>query len=130
MAAANACTIGIDLVSIPRMEGIVARWGGRFLERVFTAGEIEYCRRLGRPAGSLAARFAAKEAFVKAISRRAPVGLRYRDVEVVIGEGGVPSLAVHGSAMEALGRGRAEVSLSHEEDFAVAVVMICPEVES
>jgi holo-[acyl-carrier protein] synthase len=130
MAARIGYNVGVDLVSVTRMEGIMARWGRKFLHRVFTADEIEYCGKRYVPARSFAARFAAKEAFVKAVSRKEPGGIRYRDVEVVMDEDGVPALRPHGTAKAALGEGYAEVSLSHEENLAVAVVITCSEVAS
>jgi len=122
--------VGVDLVSIPRIEVMVDRWGRRFLERVFTGAEIEYCRSRYAPAGSLAARFAAKEAFIKAVSPAGPGGIRYRDVEVVMSDDGVPGLRLHGRAKAALGRSEALISISHEGELAVAVVITCPEVKT
>jgi holo-[acyl-carrier protein] synthase len=122
--------VGIDLVSITRIERMVRRWGRRFLERVFTGEEIEYCESRYAPAGSLAARFAAKEAFIKAVSGVGPGGIRYRDVEVVMNDDGVPVLRPHGKAKTALGGSHVRVSLSHEGDLAVAIVITCPEVKS
>lgn len=130
MAGPNSYNVGIDLVSVARLEGVVARWGLKFLERVFTKAEIEYCKSRHVPARSFAARFAAKEAFVKAVSGKKPGGIRYRDVEVVVNDNGVPALRPHGTAKLALGKGHAEVSLSHEENLAVAIVITCSEVTS
>ena len=128
MGGPGRYSVGIDLVSVTRVERLMERWGDKFLERVFTAGEIEYCMRRYAPARSFAARFAAKEAFVKAVSAGKPGGIRYRDVEVVIGDHGVPALRPRGTAETALGKGHAQVSLSHEGDLAVAVVITCSEV--
>jgi holo-[acyl-carrier protein] synthase len=122
--------VGIDLVSVTRIEQMLGRWGKRFLERVFTEDEIEYCEKRYAPAGSLAARFAAKEAFIKAVSAPRPVGIRYRDVEVVVDDHGAPRLRAHGAAKHALRGLRATVSLSHEGDLAVAIVITRPEVQS
>jgi holo-[acyl-carrier protein] synthase len=109
---------------------MIGRWGRRFLERVFTRDEIEYCEGRYAPAGSLAARFAAKEAFIKAVSGAVPGGIRYRDVEVVVDDRGAPRLRPHGPAKNALCGSGARVSLSHEGDLAVAIVITCPEVMS
>ena len=130
MGGPGSLGVGIDLVSITRIERMVGRWGRRFLDRVFTRHEIEYCEGRYAPAGSLAARFAAKEAFIKAVSGLRPGGIRYRDVEVVVNDHGVPRLRSHGTAKTALGRSHARVSLSHEGDLAVAIVITCPEVKS
>jgi holo-[acyl-carrier protein] synthase len=122
--------VGIDLVSVDRIEQVIKRWGRRFLERVFTKGEIEYCSGRPAPARSLAARFAAKEAFIKSVSGRPAAGIRYRDVEVVIDGAGVPRIKTHGTARAAAGLSSVSVSLSHEENLAVAIVLRSPEVKS
>jgi holo-[acyl-carrier protein] synthase len=118
----------VDLVSVGRIDGLLKRWGTRFTRRVYTESEIEYCLRAPSPARSFAARFAAKEAFFKAVSsaRRGPIG--FRDIEVVMGDDGGPRIRYHGRAAEALGRRRAALSLSHEAGLAVAVVITSPEV--
>lgn len=116
-------SIGIDLVSISRMEAVVGKWGDRFLRRVFTAGEVAYSMSKPNPARSLAARFAAKEAFFKAVSARGAMGVPLREIEVVITEGGAPAIEVHGKAALALGGRKAALSISHDRDYAVAVVM-------
>jgi holo-[acyl-carrier protein] synthase len=116
-------SVGIDLVSIARMEAVVKRWGERFLTRVFTPEEVAYCMGKSRPARSLAARFAAKEAFYKAVAAVGAAGVPLKDVEVVVGRGGAPSLKARGRAARALGRRKAALSISHDRDYAVAVVM-------
>jgi holo-[acyl-carrier protein] synthase len=120
--------IGIDLVSVPRIEAVLRRWGKRFLDRVFTAAEIEYCLTRHSPVRSFAARFAAKEAFIKAVYRRQKDGIRYKDIEVVIRPDGSPGLRPHGTAKAMLAGSDALVSLSHEEDLAVAIVVTSGEV--
>jgi holo-[acyl-carrier protein] synthase len=120
--------VGIDLVSVARVERMVDRWGMKFLKRVFTDGEIAYCRGRARPALSLAARFAAKEAFFKAVSHRNPGGIGFRSIEVVVGSEGGPALSVHGRAREALGTLDAALSISHDRELAVAIVVVSPEV--
>jgi len=111
--------VGIDLVEVARIQHAMERFGERFLRRVFTPGELRHC--LGRPneALRLAARFAVKEAFVKAIGE----GVSWHEVEVASGPGGRPRLLLHGRA-QVLARGRPQVSLSHERSFAVAVVIV------
>jgi holo-[acyl-carrier protein] synthase len=116
-------SVGIDLVSIARIEGVLERWGERFLDRVFTRDEVAYCMVKPRPARSLAARFAAKEAFFKAVAARGARGVALKEVEVAVNAGGAPVLTVHGRAALALGGRKAALSISHESDYAVAVVM-------
>lgn len=116
---------GIDLVSVARIEGMLARWGERFLRRVYTDGEIAYCMSKACPARSLAARFAAKEAFFKAVSARRDGAVAHRHIEVVVDAGGRPSIRAHGNAKRALGDRASSLSISHEENLAVAVVVAC-----
>ena len=112
-------TTGVDIVEIDRVAGVLARYGDRFLRRVFTPGEIAYCR--GR-APNLAARFAAKEAVMKALGTGFR-GVGWRDVEVVRAPSGAPSPRLHGRARRRAARlGVAEIaiSLSHSRDYALA----------
>ncbi len=121
--------LGIDLVKVARLAAAVERFGERFLNRVFTPGEIEYCRarRRGRDS-ALALRFAAKEAFSKALGvglRRG--GIRWREVEVVPNPMGKPQLAVSGRAAElcaAAGITAMHLSLTDEDGLALAVVAL------
>lgn len=104
--------VGIDIVDISRMEGIMKRFGDRFLNKVFTDKELDYARKRMRIQESLAGRFAAKEAFIKAYGETA--GLK--EIEV-LQQGGKPYI-------EFRGRIYREVSISHERAYAVAVVVI------
>jgi holo-[acyl-carrier protein] synthase len=130
MTEAPGLGVGIDLVSVARIERMVDRWGMKFLSRVFTDGEIAYCAGRTRPGLSLAARFAAKEAFFKAVSRRNQGGIGYRSIEVVVSGDGRPALSAHGRAKEALGTLGAVLSISHDREIAVAVVVVSPEVKA
>jgi holo-[acyl-carrier protein] synthase len=115
--------VGVDWVSVPRMAAILDRQGERFERRVFTEGERAYCRTHARVHEHYAARFAAKEAVLKALG--VPAGLTWRELEVV-SEGGAPRLRLHGKAAEAARarRGyRLHLSLSHSAEAAVAVVI-------
>jgi len=122
--------IGIDLVAIPRIQRLLERWGDRFLRRIYTPGEIGYCLDHPVPAQALAARFAAKEAFFKALATRQVPGITHRAIEVTITERGFPAIKVHGAARDALGDRKALLSISHDGDFAVAMVLVYAEVES
>jgi len=116
-------SVGIDLVQISAIAESVERFGERFLERVFTRGEIDYARTSpAQFASRLSARFAAKEAVRKALRLD---GVAWRDIEVVRHEDGACAIALHGTARhlaESDGGGLA-VSLSHENDQAAAVVI-------
>ena len=117
--------LGIDAVEIFRFREILERHGERFTDRVFTEGEVRSLRRRPDPVPGLAARFAAKEAGIKALQATRPLSLR--NVEVVGGDGKPVSLEFHGVAserMRALGGARVWVSLSHTAATAVAVVAI------
>jgi holo-[acyl-carrier protein] synthase len=119
--------LGTDIVRIARIADLVDRYGSRFLDRVFRPAEQAVLERSAPAAhAALAARWAAKEAFVKALGTGA-TGVPYRDVEVVRGAAGEPSLRLHGAAARAmadLGATRALVSLSHEHDHATATVIL------
>jgi holo-[acyl-carrier protein] synthase len=120
--------VGVDLVDAASFE---KRLGGRedALREVFTEAELTYCRAQYHPWNHLAARFAAKEATLKALGSGLAGAMRWRDVEVVRDAAGAPGLAFHGAVREALDReglGRGEVSLSHAAGHAIAVVILLP----
>ncbi|HJQ69557.1 MAG TPA: holo-ACP synthase [Blastocatellia bacterium] len=118
--------IGIDIIEIARVAEVFSRQGERFRKRVFTETEIDYCERRASRMSSYAARFAAKEAAMKALGTGWSDGVRWRDIEVVRGEKGAPALRMHGRALERLheiGARRAHVSLTHSEQIAMAQVI-------
>jgi holo-[acyl-carrier protein] synthase len=119
--------LGTDLMEIARIEQSIARFGDRFLARVFTPGEIAYCRRKKNAAESFAARFAAKEAGAKALGTGISQGISWLEVEVTREPGGRPGLRLSGRAAErghALGVTRISLSLTHSRDIALAVVIL------
>lgn len=121
--------VGVDIVNVARIRGIMERHP-EFARRVFTPAEIVYCERFSDPARHFAARFAAKEAAFKALSGRTRA-LRFLDYEVDA-TGGRPELRITGGTGEevsGLGIGEISLSLSHERECAVAVVMVCCEGE-
>ncbi len=118
--------LGADLVAIARVEGLLARYGPRFLERVFTPAERADCLGRARPAIHLAARLAAKEAAMKALGTGWAGGVAWRDLRVESGDRRAPVLVLDGIARrraQALGIRRTLVSLSHDGAYAFAVVM-------
>ncbi len=118
-------SVGIDATDIPRVADALRRFGDRFLQRVFTADEIAYCTRYRDPAPHLAARFAAKEAAMKALGTGVSQGVVWRDVEV-FRHHGPPQLRFHGTAaarFASLGATRALLSLTHAETLALAQVL-------
>jgi holo-[acyl-carrier protein] synthase len=123
-AAAMILGIGTDLLDVARMATELAKEGGGFRDDVFTPAEIAYCQGKQRPARHFAARFAAKEAFFKALEGRAAAG--FLDVEVTR-EGGAPRLVLRGAVKETadrLGVLSVHVSLSHSDDLATASVVL------
>ena len=108
--------VGIDLIEIERVEHALER-RPRLAERLFTEGELAYARDRARPGRHLAARFAAKEAVIKALGRPVPP----REIEVVGGR--PPRLALHGSAAEAAGGSEIAISLTHSRESAAAVAV-------
>lgn len=115
-------TTGVDIIEIPRIKQTLDRYGQRFLDRIFTADEIAYCR--GR-APNLAGRFAAKEATMKALGTGVR-GVSWKDIEVVRAESGAPSVKLHGRAekrAERLQVAEITLSISHSREYAVAFVV-------
>lgn len=116
--------LGIDLAEVPRIAAMVKRWGDRFTRRVFTDGEREYALSRGNAASHLAARFAAKEATLKALG--VPPGLSWHEIEVVGGGNEPPLLVLRGQALAAanrLGTVRMHLTLTHTADVAAAMVV-------
>lgn len=117
--------IGIDIVKVLRMKDASEKWGKKFFEKILTDFEIDYCYKMSDPFPSLAVRFAAKEALIKAIGSEIPVNMK--NVEVVNNEKGRPSLKLKGTVKDFF-KDRAikvsHLSLSHEKEFAVACVVL------
>lgn len=113
---------GVDIIEIKRVAAVLDRYGERFLHRIYTAGELDYCR--GRPS-KLASRFAAKEATMKALGTGVR-GVSWKDIEVARAPSGAPSILLHGRAKaraERLGVVEISVSMSDSQDNAVAFVV-------
>ena len=118
--------LGTDLIEIERIERSVARFGERFLERVFTPGEIAYCHAKKGSAESFAARFAAKEAGAKALGTGISRGVSWKEFEVKRKPGQRPELHLSGRAAEIareLGVNRMSLSLTHSRQMSMAVVV-------
>ena len=118
---------GIDIAEVPRIEASIARFGDRFVHRIFTKAEIEYCESKANRIERYAARFAAKEAAMKAIGTGWNHGVTWRDVEVYRQPGGRPTIAFHGKAAEfaaKLGAVHIALSLSHTGEYAIAQVIL------
>jgi holo-[acyl-carrier protein] synthase len=118
---------GIDMIEIQRIQRTIDRYGERFLNKVYTAAEQEYCLRKKHSAESFAARFAAKEAGAKALGTGISYGVNWLEIEVVREPGSRPTLQFHGRARQIadqLGCTRTALSLTHTVELAAASVVL------
>lgn len=118
--------LGIDATDLPRVRDVFERYGERFLRRVFTDVEIAYCTRQRDPVPSLAGRFAAKEAAMKALGTGHSRGVLWKDIEV-FRQHGPPQLRLSGGAarrFDAIGARRSLLTITHAESLALAQVML------
>jgi len=119
--------IGLDLVRIARIRELTDRWKDRFLERLYTDEERRYCLARGTPYASLAGRFAAKEAILKAIGTGWSRGVRWRDIQILNDQAGKPVATVQGrvaALFREAGITGVHVSLTHDGDYAIAEVVL------
>ncbi len=119
--------IGVDLVKTERMERILERWGDRFVQRVFSPTEIAICRKKAYAPSAFALRFAAKEAFSKAMGLGMRGGIAWRDIEVYNEPGGKPGLRLFGeSARKCTDRHITGIhlSLTDEREYGIAMVVL------
>ena len=119
--------VGIDIVENGRIEHSLERFGERFLHRVFTAGEIEYCQSMKYPARHFAARFAAKEAVSKAFGTGIGKAMGWRDIDVHRHPSGQPFVVLEGGAKqlaEERGVSAVWISLSHTDHHAAATIVM------
>jgi holo-[acyl-carrier protein] synthase len=118
---------GIDICEVERIRAAIARFGDRFLRRVYTRGEVEYCQSKKNAVERFAARFAAKEAATKAIGTGLHFGVTWQDVEVRRAPGGRPTIHFYRAAAERcarLGAKHSHLSITHSEGLAIAQVII------
>lgn len=118
---------GIDIAEVPRIAESIGRFGDRFLRRIYTEGEIQYCDSKANRVERYAARFTAKEAAMKALGTGWSRGVRWRDIEVVRQPGGRPTIKFHGKAAEfaaKLNTKNISLSLSHTPEQAIASVIL------
>ena len=118
--------IGTDIIEVSRIQGVMEKDIG-FREKIFTSGEIAYCETKKHKYENYAARFSAKEAFMKAIGTGWRFGIRFADIEVYHDDFGKPLIRLYGKAEE-LGKieriSKIHVSLSHVKEMAIAVVTV------
>ena len=123
----NIIGLGLDATDISRIADTIERYGDRFLHRIFTEGEIRYCEAKAGRFESYAARFAAKEAGMKALGTGWNHGVRWRDIEVVRPKDQRPTIRFHGQAATIatrLGTKNIALSLTHTSDQALAHVIL------
>src|SRR5215471_14733230 len=119
--------IGIDVIQNDRIRESVQKFGERFLNRIYTEGEIGYCKKCANPEIHYAARFAAKEAAFKALGTGWAAGVKWKDIEVERLASGKPELLLYGEALAkatSLGAKRFHVSLTHDQLVSCAVVIL------
>lgn len=109
---------------VERIRRALERYPERFRARIYTKAEVAFCETLASKWLSYAARFAAKEAFSKALGTGLRGAIAWREIEVRDNERSRPTIAVTGRAAELLGRRRAHVSLTHDSEYAAAVVVV------
>ncbi|MEA3312023.1 MAG: holo-ACP synthase [candidate division WOR-3 bacterium] len=116
--------IGIDIIEVARIRKAYKKFGKRFLEGIYTEREQSFCLGRANFAEGLAARWAAKEAFLKALGTGHSRGVRWRDVEIIDNEHSRPTVKVSGKPAALLGNRKVHLSISHLADMATAIAII------
>lgn len=112
--------VGIDMVSVSRIEELVRGWDRKFLDRVFTRSELDYCLSRSRQYEHLAGRFAAKEAVIKAIGEKIP----WKSIQIDSGQRGKPFVSIDAGNNNFDAKGDIHLSITHVEDYALSLVLI------
>ncbi len=118
--------IGIDIIEVPRVEKLTKK-ADKFVKKIFTQTEIDYCRRFRNGSQNFAGRFAAKEAFLKAMGTGLSNGLKFNEIETVNDHLGKPEITLYGRTKEIFKERKlkfSHVSIAHLKDYATAVVVI------
>jgi holo-[acyl-carrier protein] synthase len=119
--------IGTDFVEVPRIEKILHKWGEKFTGRVYSKGEIDYCRSKAFPAMHFAARFAVKESFLKSLGIGLGMGVKLRDIDVINTPQGKPILNINEQIegiIDKFGITAIHISLTHTKEHAHAIVVL------
>ncbi len=116
--------IGIDVVEIERIREAVNRWGERFLNRIYTPAELQYSQKRVNPQLPLAARFAAKEAFAKAIGTGIGKSVQWKEIEIQLDHAGKPTIALSPRLRTQYGHLKIHLSMSHSRKYAIAAVTV------
>lgn len=117
--------LGVDILEVKRIQDIIDKYGDKFLTRIFTPKEISYCNNKKRRVESFAARFSAKEAFIKAIA--SSYNIEYQEIEIINKENKKPKVKLYGKALKAAEEKNVSeilISLSHEKNYATANIII------
>lgn len=118
--------IGIDVVDLDRFQQATARWGDRFIHKILTSREIALCSRKASATASMAARFAAKEAFIKCLTEAEYRHFRWHRIEILSDKNGKPFIHLSAALKKSFSNHRIMVSLTHSRLTAAAIVMIQP----
>ena len=119
--------IGTDFVEVSRIDKILQRWGDRFIGKVYTNNEIDYCKDKAFPAMHYAARFAAKESFLKSLGIGLGMGVKLKEIEVINNAQGCPILKIHERIkdnLDKLGITAMHISITHTRQHAHAIVIL------
>lgn len=119
--------IGTDIVEVSRIEKILQRWGEQFVTKVYSHSEADYCKKCAFPAMHFAARFAAKESFLKSMGIGLGMGVSLKDVELINNQKGKPLLKIHGRAESMIheaGVTAVHISVTHTKKYAHTVVIL------
>jgi holo-[acyl-carrier protein] synthase len=117
-------SVGVDIIEVHRIGKAINRWGDSFLQRVFTPWEINYCHKKQFPEQSFAARFAVKEAVMKAIGTGLSEGIKWTSVEVVNTEQGQPTVRLGERVQKIIGKKKIIISMSHTREYAIASAIL------
>lgn len=117
-------TVGTDIVEIERIRGSFARWGQKFVARVLTPRENEYCRSKVNFLQSVSGKIAAKEAVYKALYQQGVSGLSWKDIEVLDGPTKAPAVHLSSRAIGVCPDVDISISISHTETYAIAVALV------
>ena len=120
-------SVGVDIVEVYRIKGAIDKWGDRFIQRIFTPWEINYCNHKSFPEQSFAARFAVKEAVLKAIGTGYKKGIKWTSIEIVNDELGQPQVRLGQTVREIIGSRKIIVSMSHTREHSIASAIMMRE---
>jgi holo-[acyl-carrier protein] synthase len=116
--------VGIDIIEVERIKKLYEKFGDKFLNRIFTENEINYCFSRKNTFHSLAGRFAIKEAVLKALGIGMTSGFSFKDIEVLNIDKGKPIVILNGKLKELLGSRKIEISISHSQNYAIGICII------